>query len=122
MPGYIKLHRQLLDSQQFRNPNHLKVWIWMLLKASHKQRVVSLKIGPGYTNVELEIGQFVFGRNKAEEELDIDASMIYRVLKIFETDGSIIVKSNNQYSIITICNFETYNNELEYDEQPVNSQ
>src|SRR6184192_798582 len=103
MEGYIKLHRQLLDSSQFRNPNTLKIWIWMLLKAAHKPRTVSLKVGKGYTDISLERGQFVFGRNKAQDDLSIDASLIYRILKSLQSDNSIVVKSNNQYSIITIC-------------------
>lgn len=122
MAGYIKLHRQLLDSYQFSNPNNLKIWIWMLLKATHKPRITSIKVSKGYTDVNLERGQFVFGRNKAESELTIDASMIYRVIKYFEKDGSITVKSNNQYSIITICKYDDYNSKDENDEQPVNSQ
>lgn len=121
MAGYIKLHRQLLESYQFGNPNNLKIWIWMLLKASHKSRTIPLKVSKGYTDVKIERGQFIFGRNKAEIELNIDSSTIYRVLKKLESDGSIVVKSNNQYSVITICKYDNYNNIEDDDEQPLNN-
>ncbi len=121
MAGYIKLHRQLLESLQFSNPNYLKIWIWILLKASHKDRTISLKVSKGYAEVKLARGEFVFGRNKAEKELDLDASLIYRTIKKFENEKSITIKSNNQYSIITICKYDDYNNNNEEDEQPMNS-
>lgn len=122
MSGYIKLHRQLLDSYQFSNPNNLKIWIWMLLKANYANKVVSIKVSKGYTDVLVERGQFVFGRHKAAVELDMDDNMIYRAIKKFENDKTITIKSNNQYSIITICKYDEYNKKDENDEQPVGSQ
>lgn len=48
--SYIKLFRKLLNSPIFENEKALKIWIWCLLKATHKereqlvgQRIVSLK-------------------------------------------------------------------------------
>lgn len=121
MSGYIKLHRQLLDSLQFQNPNYLKVWVWMLLKANYKPKTVSVKVSKGYTDVSIQRGQFIFGRHKASVELDMDDSMVYRIVMVFQKASAIEVKSNNQYSIITICKYDDYNSKDEIDEQPVNS-
>ena len=74
MEGFINLHRTLLDSMIFSSQTGLKIWIWLLLKASFKKRYVSLKIGKGETTVTIERGQLLFGRYKAEEELCIDGS------------------------------------------------
>jgi hypothetical protein len=108
MDGYFKVHRRILTSQVFANQIALKIWIWCLAKATYKKRYVSLKIGKGERTVPLMPGQFIFGRFKAEEELSIDGSTIYKWIKKF--DGAeyemITMESNNQYSIITICNWE----------------
>lgn len=122
MEGYIQLHRQLLDSYQFSNPNMLKMWIWMLLRANHKKSVISLKVGKKYTDVVVDRGQFIFGRTKASSELEMDESAIYRMVKKLEFQNAITVKSNNQYSIVTICKYDTYNKKEKSDEQPVNSE
>ena len=37
MEGYIKLYRKLLESPIFQNEKALKVWIWCLCKATHKE-------------------------------------------------------------------------------------
>lgn len=122
MEGFINLHRTLLDSMIFSSQTGLKIWIWLLLKASYRKRYVSLKIGKGETTVTIERGQLLFGRYKAEEELCIDGSTIYKWIKKLEENEMILVQSNNQYSIITICNYDTYQGENTNEEQPNNNQ
>jgi len=122
MEGFINLHRTLLDSMIFSSQTGLKIWIWLLLKASFKKRYVPLKIGKGETTVTIERGQLLFGRYKAEEELCIDGSTIYRWIKKLEENEMILIQSNNQYSIITICNYDTYQSGNTNEEQPMNNQ
>lgn len=122
MSDWIKIHRSILESYAFANPVSLKVWVWMLLKANYKASFVPLKIGKGVISVKVERGQFIFGRFKAEEELNLDGSMIYRQLKKFEELEQIKVESNNQYSVITVCNYEFYQSKLDKNEQPTNNQ
>ena len=122
MEGFINLHRTLLDSMIFSSQTGLKIWIWLLLKASYRKRYVSLKIGKGETTVTIERGQLLFGRYKAEEDLCIDGSTIYKWIKKLEENEMILVQSNNQYSIITICNYDTYQGENANEEQPKNNQ
>lgn len=94
----------------------------MLLKANYKQSYIPIKSGKGSLSVKVERGQFIFGRFKAEEELNIDGSMIYRQIKKFEDLEQIKILSNNQYSIITICNYDFYQSKNEVNGQPTNSQ
>jgi len=120
--AWIKIDRGLMDSYCFANANHLKIWIWMLLKANYKKTYANLKIGKGTTTIMVSRGQFLFGRMKAEEELGIDGSIVYRVLKKFEELSQIKIDANNQYSLITICNYDSYQNNNQDEEQPMNSQ
>lgn len=122
MSDWIKIHRSILESYAFANPVSFKIWAWMLLKANYKTSFVPIKVGKGVVSVKVERGQFIFGRFKAEEELNIDGSMIYRQVKKFEELEQIKIESNNQYSIITICNYEFYQNKSDKNEQPTISQ
>ena len=125
MDGWVKIHRQLLDSEIFANSKALKIFIWLLLKANIQPRFSSLKIGEGESSVQIGYAQILFGRYKAEEELSIDGSTIYKLLKKMEESGMIKIESNNHYSIITICNFElyqgTYNKEVTATQQQRNN-
>lgn len=112
--GYILLSRGLLDSPVFASQMMLKIWIWCLCKANFKDRHVPLKVGKGEIIVSLKRGSFLFGRHKAEEELFIDGSTIYKAIKKIEDLGMISIVSNNQYSVITICKYNDYQDNENY--------
>lgn len=78
--SYIKLFRKLLNSPIFDNEKALKIWIWCLLKATHKERIQLV----GQQKVELKKGQFVFGRKVASKELKMTQSTIYKYIKLLE--------------------------------------
>lgn len=127
MEGYFKVHRKILDSQVFAHQTALKIWIWCLAKVTFKERFVSVKINKGEKIVKLKPGQFIFGRFKAEEELNIDGSTIYKWMQKFSSSefDMIKIESNNQYSIVTLCKWEEYqnndNDEVTTIEQPYNN-
>jgi len=109
MKGFISLHRSLLENPVFAHQTALKIWIWLLLKASHKKRFVPIKVGKGEAIVTINVGEILFGRLKAEEELGIDGSTIYKWIKKFEEQFEMIsIKSSSHYSVITIVNWEEY--------------
>ena len=120
--SFIKIDRCLINSYCFSNPNNLKIWIWMLLKANFKKTFASINIGRGTATIEVNRGQFIFGRFKAEEELDMNGSLIYRALKKFEELEQIIIETNNQYSLITICNYDSYQSNNSRSEQQTNNE
>ena len=102
--SYIKLFRKLLNSPIFENEKALKIWIWCLLKATHKERIQLV----GQTEVNLKKGQFVFGRKKAAEELQMTESTIYKYIKLLEKLKMISINSNNKFSIVSIEKWEDY--------------
>lgn len=101
---WIKLYRKILKSPIWENANALKVWIWCLVKATHIERTQLV----GQQEVLLEKGQFVFGRKKASEELQMSESMVYRYIKILKKLKMLDIKSNNKFSIVTIEKWEDY--------------
>lgn len=124
--GFILLSRNILDSDVFASQKLLKIWVWCLCKANFKDKTIPLKVGKGETILNVKRGSFVFGRHKAEEELFIDGSTIYKSIKKLEEMQMIKINSNNQYSIITINKYDTYQDNKSYKvttkEQPKNNQ
>ncbi|WP_190283525.1 transcriptional regulator [Cellulosilyticum sp. WCF-2] len=104
MEGWVRLHRKLLSSSVFENEKLLKVFIWCLLKASHKEREQVI----GLSNIELIPGQFVTGRKKAASELGLKESTTDNYLKALEKLNIISMKMNSKYRVITIENWEIY--------------
>lgn len=124
--GFILLSRNILDSDVFASQKLLKIWIWCLCKANFKDKSVPLKVGKGETIVRVKRGSFIFGRNKAEDELFIDGSTIYKSMQKLKELSMIEIESNNQYSIATISNYDAYQDSKSYKvtskEQPSNNQ
>lgn len=110
MEGYIKLHRKLLESSVFASDKCLKVFIWCLLKSTYIQR----KVMVGMQTVELQPGQFITGRKRAAEELDIPEGTVYDIMTTLKCQQLIDIKPNNRFSVVTVTNWTLY--QIEDDE------
>jgi hypothetical protein len=132
LAGWIKLHRSLLKSAVFDDPQLLKLWLWCLLKATHTPRetVIEKQL------VKLEPGQFPTGRFKLEEEFNrgtpkrkrVSAITLWRWLKKLEEWQMLNIKTYSKFSIVTVSNWTEYqqdehqvNNRRTTDEQQVNT-
>ncbi len=104
MQGWIKLHRQLLDSHVFTNEKLLKIWIWCLLKAVHTETELLV----GRQVIKLIPGQFVTGRHAASTELGMAPSTTWDYLQLLKRHGCIDIKSNNKFSVVTVVNWAFY--------------
>ncbi len=106
--GWVKLWRKLLDSEIFQNESLLKVAIWALLKATHKEEWIPVKTGRGVTTVHLKPGQFIFGRHTAAKELRMPPSSTRNRIQLLRNARFMDTQPNTHYSIGTIINWETY--------------
>ena len=121
--GFIKISRGILNNPIFAHQTALKIWLWCLLKATFKERHVSVNVGRGNIIVKLLPGQFIFGRHKAEDELGIDGSTVYKWINKFQDEYDMIkIESNNQYSVISIINWEEYQEKVTTKRQPKDNQ
>lgn len=111
--NWLKLNRNILNSKVFDNPKLLKVWIWCLCKASHKERdqVVGSQVQ------HLMEGQFIFGRKVASTELKMPESTVYRYILQLKQLGNVSIKANNKYSVVTIENWRFYQQNRRKSEQ-----
>jgi hypothetical protein len=102
--SYIKLFRKILKSPIWDNEKMLKVRIWCLLKATHKDREQLV----GRQIVFLKKGQFIFGRKKASEELKIKEKTLYDYMQILQSLQMLNINPNNKFSVVTIEKWEDY--------------
>lgn len=102
--GWISLHRKLLESTVFQNADLLKVWVWCLLKATHRDYEVLV----GLQMVKLHAGQFITGRNKGAEELKLKPSTFRDYLKVLARMGMISLSPDNKKTVVTVENWGKY--------------
>ena len=113
MEGYIKLHRSLLDNPIMVKADYLAIWIYILLKASHKEHDQLI----GNQIIHLLPGQFPTGRKKISKDLGISENKIYRALNYFEIEHQIKQQKNNKFTVITILNWRKYQGNSTTNEQ-----
>lgn len=104
MTGWLKIHRQLMHSPVFENEKIFKTFMYCLMKATHKEHDQLV----GRTLVHLKVGQFVFGRNKASLEMNMKPSTLWDNMQTLKLMGNITIKSNNKFSVVTVVNWATY--------------
>jgi hypothetical protein len=109
---WIKLHRKLLDSAVFSDEWLLRLWVWCLLRAGYCDRMNGGKIVPA--------GSFVTGRFSAADELNVSPSRWYRGIHQLASLGMITLSASQERTIVSVCNWTTYQEETAVREQQVN--
>ena len=107
MDGWLKLYRSILDSAVFQDTEVLKVWIWLLCNVAFEQHdtICYGKV------IHLKPGQIATGRKKIAQCTDLNENKVYRALTALKSLGNIEIKSTNKYSIITVVNWDKYQDE-----------
>lgn len=124
--GWIRLWRQIMDSNVWQNAELCKVFCWCLLRANHSPRWVSVKTGRGETTVRVESGQFIFGRTTAVRQLGMKPSSVYNRMRKLEKLGNVNTLSLGYGTLVTVCNWSRYQGSktgvFEDGEQPSDNQ
>lgn len=107
MDGWLKLYRSILDSAVFQDAEVLKVWIWLLCNVAFEQHdtICYGKV------IHLKPGQIATGRKKIAQCTDLNETKVYRALTAIKSLGNIEIKATNKYSIITVVNWDKYQDE-----------
>jgi len=103
MEGFIILHRKFLEWEWYRNPATKDVFLHCLFKANWKQKRWEGKI--------IERGQFITGRFILSAETGLSVQQVRTALEKLQSTGEITVKTTNEYSIITVCKYDSYQDE-----------
>ena len=111
--NWIKLHRKILVSRVFANPDLFKLWCLCLLHANYKNGWVQVD---GITSpVEVRRGQFITGRlalHKAyyprRRASNKSSSTVWRWLETLQKMGNLRIETHNKFSIVTIVNYDVY--------------
>lgn len=118
MEGWIKIHRKMLDNPIIgKDSDYLSVWIYLLLNATHKE-IPALFKGKRIT---LKQGQLITGRKSMSDKLKISESKIYRIINEFKSEQQIEQQTSNKNSLITILNWDRYQQNEQQNETQMNN-
>lgn len=118
MEGWIKIHRKILENPIIcKDSDYLAVWIYLLLNATHKE-IPALFKGK---KIILQKGQLITGRKSIASQLKISESKIFRIINDFKSEQQIEQQTSNKNSLISILNWDKYQNIEQQNEQQMNN-
>lgn len=98
--GWIKLHRDLLSWEWYQDINTKVLFIHLLLKANHEPK--------RWKGIMVERGQLVAGLPTLSQETGLSVQSVRTALKHLKKTREVSRKSNSQFSVITICNYDLF--------------
>lgn len=109
MEGYIKLYRKIKENKYWLEPRRfskLEAWIDLLLRASFKEKALIV----GDIILSLKAGQFITSQIRLAEAWGWNRETVNKYLKRLKVDKQIDYKTSNKFTLITISNWDTYQN------------
>ena len=101
--GWIKLHRQFKDWEWYNKSEMVHLFIHCLIKANFKDS--------SFQGIECKKGSFITSLKHLSDETNISIQTIRTCLKKLQLTKEIDVKSTNKLTQITICNYDSYQQE-----------
>lgn len=98
--GWIKIHRKLLDWEYYGNSNMVRVFLHLILNANFEDKE--------WKGTVIKRGQLVVSLNTLSDTLNITRSVTRTCLKRLTESHTISTQSDNQKTIVTICNYDSY--------------
>lgn len=116
--GWISLHRKLLENPVVcKDSDHLAVWVYLLLNATHTDYDVIFN----NKRTTLKPGELVTGRKSISSKIKITESKVQRILKTFEIEHQIEQQTTSQNRLISILNWNQYQQSEQPTEQQLNN-
>jgi len=105
MGGWIKIFSKFLQWEWFDKAEMVQLFIYLLLCANYKDLY--------WRGIPVKRGQLLTSRDKISKDTGLTERQIRTCLSRLKTTGEIAVKTTNKYSIITICKYEEYQDDLQ---------
>lgn len=102
--GFVKVYRRILEVDFYTKQSLKATFLHCLLKAVYKPQTVMVS----NKRVHLKPGQFVTSIREFAKETGLRCSTVNRNLKRLSYNNLTLVKTEHQYTLITVINWDTY--------------
>lgn len=106
--GFIKLHRQLLDWEWYSDINCYRLFTHLLLTVNYEPKK--------WQGKTIEAGQIATSREALAKQTGLSEQQLRTALTKLKSTSEITSESTNNYTLITICSWNKY----QESNQPIN--
>lgn len=114
MDGWIKLHRQFLSWEWWDDINTSRLFLFCLLKANHEDK--------NWSGIEIKRGQFISSLSKIADECKLSQQQTRTSLNKLISTNEITRKATNKFTLISLVNYNKYQNINKQDNKQPNKQ
>ena len=104
--GFITLHRKMIEWEWFTDINTTHLFLYCLLRANHENKK--------WRGIEIERGSFITSLEHTSKDTGLTVRQVRTALDKLKSTGELTSQSTSQYSIISIKNYNLYQ---DYDKQ-----
>ena len=115
--GYIKVYRSLQDKGYYKNSAFVHLWIHLLMCATYQSKEYVINGEIEY----LQPGQFITSRRRLSIDTGLEESKVERILNVLKTEHQIEQQGKSKFRIISIVNWDKYQNGEQQNELQMNS-
>jgi len=101
--GWVKIHRKLEEWEWYTDSKSVHLFIHILIKSNHVARK--------WRGVDVFPGQFITSRDKLSAQTGISTQAVRTILGRLKSTNEITIKTTSKYTMITVCNWGTYQND-----------
>lgn len=98
--GWIKLHRQFIDWEWYSDANMVRLFLHLLLAANHKDAK--------WRGTVVKKGQLITSLGSLSEQTGLTVKQVRTALGKLQETGELGKQSGNQFTVVTVCNYEKY--------------
>lgn len=104
MNGWVKLHRSIIDWEWYNDPNMCHLFLHLIL-------IANLKDGEWHGE-KIKRGDAVVGYRSLSMTLGVSIRTLRTCLKRLKTTREVTLHVTHQFTIVTICKFESYQTDI----------
>ena len=108
----------MVDKPWSKHPEYVALWVYCLLRGNFKECDVMTRTG---SLVHLKAGQFIASRDQISEHTGIEKSKVERILNVFKSEQQIEQQNCGKFRIISILNWDKFQQSEQQIEQQVNN-
>jgi len=98
--GFVKLYRSFIEWEWFDVPNMVTIFVYCLLKANYEEKK--------WRGITIKRGQFVTSYETISKETKLSIRSVRTCIKNLLLTKELTKQTTNKYTMITICNYDAY--------------
>lgn len=102
--GWVSIYRQIFDNKDLKDNNHILIFIYMIVHASHKPTIVTYR----KKRITLKRGQLTVSSKDLCNRFNLSRQTIRTILKNLEVTNCLTHSLHKQLSVYTIVNYNKF--------------